>query len=579
MALRDRLPFFLAYAQKPRKPTFLEYIEFDGKSYIDTGVIPSNNMEFETGVMFSLVQSTNLSVIASRDGEKRYQPIGVYQNKWSASIGSGYDANGSSVSTNTKYDLRSVVSNGDSISLYSGNTLVSSLTSSGGVPTKSLYLFARNFSPVDSYVTGRLYYCKIWDNGVLIQDLRPALDPNGKVCMYDTVTKQYFYNAGTGELKAGGRFVESIVFNGEGYVDTGIAHQTCTIECEVKFEQTTARQWQGFGLQNALYWGCRNTDHVLSIGPKTLPATISPYVRNTITLEYNTDDPSVPSETITVGNNTVTVTGSLISNDNYRLGTIGAVYPVYQEVWRHQVYIGGELAQDLRPYIDSDGVVCFKDVVTDTLFYNKGTGTLGYTEFETVEYVEFDGTKYIDTGHKPNSNSCVSVEYYPYYNRVFACIFGTQDNTNVNRFYGLISSTLYRLQVNSCKSSTAYFGISENKLVANGNGTFASKQQKVTLTIDNYNKQIKVESDELTNTYNTEVYSTTHHTPACSYSMLLGDRSTAGAPSSNKFKGQIHSCRIHESGKLVRDMIPVKRSDGTVCMYDKVENKYYELKG
>lgn len=179
---------------------FVESIVFDGASYIDTGIISSNNMEFETGVMFSVVQSTNLSVIASRDGEKRYQPIGVYQNKWSASIGAGYDANGSSVSANTKYDLRSVVSNGDSISLYSGNTLVSSLTSSGGVPTKSLYLFARNYSSVDSYVTGRLYYCKIWDNGTLVQDMRPYVDGDGVACLKDVVTDTLFYNKGTGTL-------------------------------------------------------------------------------------------------------------------------------------------------------------------------------------------------------------------------------------------------------------------------------------------------------------------------------------------------------------------------------------------
>lgn len=179
---------------------FVESIIFDGNSRIDTGIIPSNNMEFEAGVMFSVVQSTNLSIIASRDGEKRYQPIGAIQNKWSVSIGGMYDSNGSPVSANVRYDLRSVVSNGDSISLYSGNTLVSSATSSGGIPTKSLYLFARNYSPIDSYVTGRLYYCKIWNDGTLIQDLRPYVDADGVACFKDVVTNTLFYNKGTGTL-------------------------------------------------------------------------------------------------------------------------------------------------------------------------------------------------------------------------------------------------------------------------------------------------------------------------------------------------------------------------------------------
>lgn len=196
-----------------------------------------------------------------------------------------------------------------------------------------------------------------------------------------------------------------------------------------------------------------------------------------------------------------------------------------------------------------------------------------------LDYVHFDGNSYIDTGYKPNSNSSVSVTYNPHYNSVFSCIFGTQDGADTNRFYALISSTLYRLQVNSCKSSTAYFGISENGLVTNSNGTFTSKQQKVELTIDNYNKQISVKSNELTKTYNTEQYSSTHHTPECHYSMLLGDRSSGGVSStSNRFKGEIYGCKIHEKGVLVQDLKPCVVA-GIACFYDMVTGKIFTNAG
>jgi hypothetical protein len=55
-------------------------------------------------------------------------------------------------------------------------------------------------------------------------------------------------------------------------------------------------------------------------------------------------------------------------------------YSAECEVKYNEIYVNGELIQDLRPYVDEDGTACFKDVVTGNLFYNQGTGTLGYTE-------------------------------------------------------------------------------------------------------------------------------------------------------------------------------------------------------
>ena len=40
----------------------------------------------------------------------------------------------------------------------------------------------------------------IYKNNSLVLNLLSALDPNGRPCMYDTVSGQPFYNAGTGEF-------------------------------------------------------------------------------------------------------------------------------------------------------------------------------------------------------------------------------------------------------------------------------------------------------------------------------------------------------------------------------------------
>lgn len=38
--------------------------------------------------------------------------------------------------------------------------------------------------------------------------------------------------------------------------------------------------------------------------------------------------------------------------------------------------------------------------------------------------------------------------------------------------------------------------------------------------------------------------------------------------------GKIYYAQIYSGSNLVADMIPVKKSDGTLCLYDKVRKKY-----
>lgn len=38
--------------------------------------------------------------------------------------------------------------------------------------------------------------------------------------------------------------------------------------------------------------------------------------------------------------------------------------------------------------------------------------------------------------------------------------------------------------------------------------------------------------------------------------------------------GKIYYAQIYSGDTLVADMIPVKKSDGTLCLYDKVRKKY-----
>ena len=389
-------------------------------------------------------------------------------------------------------------------------------------------------------------------------------------------------------------FIEYIESTGTQYIDTGIngtevtrfvIKGTCLPSGQNNSQFLGGTQSSSYTFFGARYrtaemktnWYCTNSADIsigdpshLSIIEATIESKTSQY--GTLTdlvdgsvkefVKFSTSQWGFPNENLL-----------LFGGDSQRRSPNATCYML-------QLYTKDGLVRDLRPCIDAKGTVCMYDMVTKKYYYNQGTGTLtAGNKINFVDYIIFDGKSYIDTGYKPNPNSSVSVTYNPHYNSVFSCIFGTQDGADTNRFYALISSTPYRVQVNSCKSSTAYFGISENGLVTNSNGTFTSQQQKVELTIDNYNKQISVKSDELTKTYNTEQYSSTHHTPECRYSMLLGDRSSGGVPStSNRFKGEIYGFEIMESGELVQDLRPCVVA-GEACFYDMVTGKIFTNTG
>lgn len=54
----------------------------------------------------------------------------------------------------------------------------------------------------------------------------------------------------------------------------------------------------------------------------------------------------------------------------------------------------------------------------------------------------------------------------------------------------------------------------------------------------------------------------------------LGNMSKNGAPAGTGVVGKIYYAQIYSGDTLVADMIPVNKSDGTLCLYDKVRKKY-----
>ena len=182
----------------------IEYLESTGGQYIDTGYSAPNGFKAQIGFFISsflymyIMGSHNLNEPYGRN----YLHIPTSNR---IEVGAGdYYLSSYLVQENTKYDVEfSTVKNnvfltGDNVAGPMGE----------GDITRSLYtlyLFALNRGDfASSKFYGRIYYVKIYDeNGTMVRDFIPILDKNNVPCMWDKITGQFFYNAGTGNFIAG----------------------------------------------------------------------------------------------------------------------------------------------------------------------------------------------------------------------------------------------------------------------------------------------------------------------------------------------------------------------------------------
>ena len=181
----------------------LEYIESTGTQYINTLQKPTSNCTFElktyytsdegaqqNGLNFGTISDDDNCIIMSLQGGT----FGVYcgYNPYQIFLVSGQKLKNVDFSVSFK--------NGNATATINGQT------GSVGVCTSSnnFYIFARNENGIPAlHCKERIYEFKFIDNDVLTCHLIPVKDKNNVVCMYDKVSRTFFYNQGSGEFVAG----------------------------------------------------------------------------------------------------------------------------------------------------------------------------------------------------------------------------------------------------------------------------------------------------------------------------------------------------------------------------------------
>lgn len=187
---------------------------------------------------------------------------------------------------------------------------------------------------------------------------------------------------------------------------------------------------------------------------------------------------------------------------------------------------------------------------TDQCTVNVAENTVDPSESHTkLESLSVDGNCYFDTEILPDQNTNTEAKLYVKSGTTYIC--GARDDkykygyTVTDNFYAIRGS------VSSAAKNTAFW-----------EDMWTIKQTGATASFNNNTVELDpIDSFTLTSPY------------------YIGTMSKNGASAGAGMVGAIIYAKIYSGSELVADMIPVKKADGTLCLYDEIRKKYLYNKG
>jgi len=177
--------------------------------------------------------------------------------------------------------------------------------------------------------------------------------------------------------------------------------------------------------------------------------------------------------------------------------------------------------------------------------------------YQFVDYIESSGTQYIDTEYQPNSTTTKVIVDGVYLNTDTGHLAGITYN---GYYYGLRPADTSKMRWHDGTGSGAACFIDFNFSYLNNRCVYEYRGRN--LYIDNTLKA-----------------STTTTSTNYTYNLYLFARNNTGSMDSAAFF-RMYSCKIYDGNVLVKDFAPcVRKSDGAIGMYDKLNDIFYENAG
>lgn len=191
------------------KPIQIEYIEMTGTQWIDTGVIPTNDLDVKIEVSTKTDGNDKRRLLGGRNySEERPERFTLFFGDYEQEI----YCYGQFGATSQIFDVAHLFENdtpallifGKSGFSMNGEQIVESWDTPVSGVTYSIYLGALNTAGVinaDNYFAGKIFTCQFYENDVLTYDFIPV--NIGVNCFYNKLNQKYYYNKGTGDFLGG----------------------------------------------------------------------------------------------------------------------------------------------------------------------------------------------------------------------------------------------------------------------------------------------------------------------------------------------------------------------------------------
>ena len=560
-----------------------EYLESTGTQYIDTGykMTEGKTMTFNGNIMYTQSNGNANFFFGYRSvdsaeyrGDMRaffvYGTSAPPAGRLAIRYGVNTDNSTSTISFNQRYNISF---DGTNLKV-DGTTFISVSAFYTPANYQNMYLFWCNctgyYSADVAKFSGRIYNWQIFEDGVLVRDMIPVLDWNYTPCMYDKVSGELFYNAGTGDFSYGREihYVYYLESTGTQYIDTGFKpSNTSGYYAKFAYSETTDESTVALGArtsgQDNRWWLNISTDFegiVFGFGSYLSTQTEAP--QNTV-LEascnlYNDRKYKYITKNWQ-GNISTTCPDVPFNAYLYAANVSGVLTLPVQNLKLYSVKFtdGSSLTRDFCPAIDENGVGFMFDKVTHTCFLNAGTGVFKYPARE-VEYLESTGTQYINTGYIPNTNTECSIDF----------MFNTLDSTyrtpiSVRTSDGAADS--FTVSGASTTQNAYAFGLSSW-----WDGPGGCPKPVVGTKYNGTLKSGRATFGDVVGNAGTTI------TPSSLTAYMFARN--ANGTAANFFIGRIYDCQIKDNGTLTRDFVPVFMN-GTAGMLEKLTGTLYTNQG
>lgn len=184
--------------------TWCSRIKGDGAAHIDTGFCPNPaTTSLETTFVPRGGAGSTIGLLGSRHAGVPSKYCSIFQNTWNASamrIDWGWDGDGNSIyNPNCYYSIGStyhIYCNGPQVTV-NGEVFLNTKGKDNIYLAYPIWLFNLNNQGSRSFTAsnGEIGQTLIWDNGILVRDLRPCINADGEVGMWDMVQNKFYGNA------------------------------------------------------------------------------------------------------------------------------------------------------------------------------------------------------------------------------------------------------------------------------------------------------------------------------------------------------------------------------------------------